>query len=175
VGPAVGADGPLHRGHDVFHRRAGRAARPGRHSRLGVDDPDRGRARRAAQRRPGLLREVLGAGHGRWWPRWCGTPIYAAHDGDVIKAGPATGFGDAIFLDNGVDAVTGAAIVTWYGHEFADGIEVHVGDHVKAGQEIGKVGSNGQSTGCHDHFEVHVNGVAVDPVPFMAAHGAPLG
>lgn len=103
----------------------------------------------------------------------CGTPIWAAHDGDVIKAGPSAGFGDAIFIDHGV--VDGHAIITWYGHEFPDGIEVHVGDHVTAGQEIGRVGSNGQSTGCHDHFEVHVDGVPVDPVPFMAAHGAPLG
>ena len=102
----------------------------------------------------------------------CGTPIYAAHDGDVIKAGTSSGFGDAIFIDHGV--VDGRALVTWYGHEYPDGIEVAVGDHVKAGQEIGKVGANGQATGCHLHFEVHVDGVPVDPVPFMAAVGAPL-
>lgn len=98
----------------------------------------------------------------------CGTPIYAAHDGDVIKAGVSSGFGHAIFIDHG------GGLQTWYGHEYADGVEVTVGQHVVAGQEIGKVGADGQATGCHLHFQVMQDGTAIDPVPFMAAHGAPL-
>lgn len=99
----------------------------------------------------------------------CGTPIYVAADGDVIKAGVSSGFGHAIFVDHG------DGIVTWYGHEYADGIMVAVGDHVTAGQQIGEVGSDGQSTGCHLHVEVHVDGKPVDPVPFFAEKGASLG
>jgi len=51
---------------------------------------------------------------------------------------------------------------------------VKAGQHVEAGQQIGKVGSNGQSTGCHNHFQVELDGTPVDPIPFMVAHGAPL-
>jgi murein DD-endopeptidase MepM/ murein hydrolase activator NlpD len=46
---------------------------------------------------------------------------------------------------------------------------------VSAGQQIASVGSTGNSTGCHLHFEVRPNGTAIDPAPFMAARGASLG
>ena len=49
------------------------------------------------------------------------------------------------------------------------------GEAVEAGQLIGAVGSTGASTGCHLHFEVRLDGVAVDAVPFMAARGISLG
>lgn len=60
-------------------------------------------------------------------------------------------------------------------HMYADGILVKEGDKVTGGQQIAKVGSSGQSDGCHLHFETHVNGEAVDPEPFMAEVGITLG
>lgn len=98
----------------------------------------------------------------------CASPIYAATSGRVVKAGPSSGFGNLIAVDHG------GAVQTWYGHMWNDGVLVHVGDSVTAGQQIGTVGANGQATGCHLHFQVMVDGTAVDPVPFMAAHGAGL-
>ena len=49
------------------------------------------------------------------------------------------------------------------------------GDKVTAGQQIARVGSSGESTGCHLHFEVRVDGENVDPAPFMAEVGIQLG
>jgi murein DD-endopeptidase MepM/ murein hydrolase activator NlpD len=48
---------------------------------------------------------------------------------------------------------------------------VRAGDHVRAGQVIARVGAAGDATGPHLHFEVHVGGRAVDPVPFLRRHG----
>jgi len=70
-------------------------------------------------------------------------------------------------------------VVTRYCH-MVEPPRVHVGQTVAAGDWIGRVGSTGHSSGPHCHFEVHLNGDtssagAVNPVPFMAAKGAPLG
>ena len=95
-------------------------------------------------------------------------PIYAARDGKVTAAGPASGFGNWIVIQHEVD---GKRYDTVYGHMYDHGVGVKAGDEVKAGQEIGKIGSNGQSTGPHLHFEIWVNGrdsgQAVDPAPFV--------
>ena len=95
-----------------------------------------------------------------------GTPIGAVGDGVVLKAGPASGFGLAIYVqhENGD--------VTVYGHMYT--IDVKTGDIVHAGQQIAEVGSNGYSTGPHLHLEVHVGGIQgekVDPIPWLAARG----
>lgn len=79
------------------------------------------------------------------------TPIYAAGDGEVIAAGPASGFGQWIVINH---RIGGKLFATVYGHMYADGVLVKKGQKVTAGQEIGKVGSNGQSSGPHLHFEV---------------------
>jgi murein DD-endopeptidase MepM/ murein hydrolase activator NlpD len=75
-----------------------------------------------------------------------GTPIQSAADGEVISAGPASGFGQWVRVrhDDGTVAV--------YGH--VDTYSVHVGQRVAAGQQIATVGNRGQSTGPHLHFEV---------------------
>ncbi|MFI9152558.1 peptidoglycan DD-metalloendopeptidase family protein [Streptomyces sp. NPDC053367] len=98
-----------------------------------------------------------------------GTPIYAAGDGTVIAAGPATGYGLWIRIrhDDGT--------VTEYGH--MDTIGVSTGQRVSGGQQIARMGSRGQSTGPHLHFEVQSNtagGRGINPVPYMAARGVSL-
>ncbi len=98
-----------------------------------------------------------------------GTPIGAVGDGVVLKAGPATGFGLAIYIqhENGD--------VTVYGHMYV--MDVKTGDIVQAGQQIAEVGSNGFSTGPHLHLEVHVGGIEgqkIDPIPWLAARGVSI-
>ena len=95
-----------------------------------------------------------------------GTPEYAAVDGVVLKSGPASGFGQAIYIQ-GTDGD-----VTVYGH--MEKLLVQAGQVVKAGDPIALMGSEGGSTGSHLHFEVHrgsIEGPRADPVPWLAARG----
>ncbi len=96
----------------------------------------------------------------------CGTPYYAAHDGVVEIAHYNGGYGNEIMLDNGNGAET------IYGH--GSQLLVTEGQHVKAGQNIGLIGTTGFSTGCHLHFEVHYNKVLIDPIPFMKDRGVDI-
>jgi hypothetical protein len=67
---------------------------------------------------------------------------------------------------NGVIAIDhGGGVTTRYLHMYDSGMLVQVGDKVTGGQQIARVGSSGQSTGCHLHFEVQVNGENIDPAP----------
>ena len=100
----------------------------------------------------------------------CGTPIYAAHSGTVVLAGPYGGYGNYIRIRNDGDGTYETA----YGHIVNGGILVHIGESVQVGQNIARVGSTGMSTGCHLHFEIHHNGVTEDPVPFMRSMGVEL-
>ena len=89
-----------------------------------------------------------------------GTPIYATADGTVLRAGwNSGGYGNLVELDHG------RGITTRYGHMSA--ILVHEGEHVTRGQQIGRMGSTGRSTGNHLHYEVRIDGRAVNPIPFM--------
>jgi murein DD-endopeptidase MepM/ murein hydrolase activator NlpD len=95
-----------------------------------------------------------------------GTPEYAAADGVVVRAGAASGFGLAVYVqhDNGD--------VTVYGH--MEQILVAEGQVVRAGDTIALLGNQGQSTGPHLHFEVHLGGIdgqKVDPVPWLRDRG----
>jgi hypothetical protein len=94
-----------------------------------------------------------------------GTPIYAAAEGDVLYWGPAQGFGNWIVLQHP------GGIQTVYGHMRRDELIVGPSAHVKAGQLIARVGSEGDSTGPHLHFEVHIDNVRTDPIAFLNAHG----
>jgi hypothetical protein len=99
-----------------------------------------------------------------------GTPIYAATDGVVLKAGPASGFGNAIYIQNA------DGDVEIYGH--MKYYSVHAGDVVHAGDQIAKVGSQGQSTGPHLHFELHRGGMTgkpFDPQDWLADRGISVG
>ncbi|MEV6558286.1 M23 family metallopeptidase [Nocardia sp. NPDC051756] len=98
-----------------------------------------------------------------------GTPILAATDGRVVAAGPAEGFGHWIIIDTAED---GVPLSTVYGHTSAGGVFVKPGDDVRAGQPIGAVGSDGESTGPHLHFEVVPGGrlqggQQIDPMPWL--------
>ncbi|WP_245672836.1 M23 family metallopeptidase [Aldersonia kunmingensis] len=98
-----------------------------------------------------------------------GTPIVAATDATVVAAGPASGFGNWIVLDTMID---GQKLSTVYGHMYDDGVLVRIGERVRAGQRIANVGSNGESTGPHLHFEVWPGGRlsgghAIDPAPWL--------
>jgi murein DD-endopeptidase MepM/ murein hydrolase activator NlpD len=94
-----------------------------------------------------------------------GTPIYAAAEGDVLYWGPAQGFGNWIVLQHP------GGIQTVYGHMAANELLVGPTAHVAAGQLIARVGSEGESTGPHLHFEVHIDNVRVDPVMWLRANG----
>ncbi|MBX3100571.1 MAG: M23 family metallopeptidase [Salinibacterium sp.] len=101
----------------------------------------------------------------------CNSNIYAAASGTVIFAlyGWNGGYGNEVMIDHG------GGIVTRYGHIVAGGILVSNGQSVGVGENIARVGSTGDSTGCHLHFEVIRDGVNIDPVPFMAGQGITLG
>ena len=88
-----------------------------------------------------------------------GTPIYACWGGRVAVAGWQGGYGNAVVIDHG------GGQATLYAHQSV--IAVSVGQAVNAGQLIGYVGSTGNSTGPHLHFEVRVNGTPVDPAPYF--------
>ncbi|PAX08689.1 M23 family metallopeptidase [Sphingomonas lenta] len=90
-----------------------------------------------------------------------GTPIYATADGIVAEAKRRGGYGNLVELDHG------KGIATRYGH--LSRILVSAGSRVQRGQIIGLMGSTGRSTGSHLHYEVRMDGRAVNPVPFLTS------
>lgn len=98
----------------------------------------------------------------------CGATIFAAGPGTVRVAGVYQGYGNAVMIDHG------GGLVTLYGHMQWGSLRVHVGEQTSAGTALGAEGNTGNSFGCHLHFEVRVDGHAIDPQPFMAARGLPL-
>jgi murein DD-endopeptidase MepM/ murein hydrolase activator NlpD len=88
-----------------------------------------------------------------------GTPVYATADGVVSFAGYDSGYGKLVSVDHGY------GVVTRYGHNSK--IFVKVGQRVKRGDLLSAVGSTGQSTGPHVHYEVRINNVPVDPVNYI--------
>jgi murein DD-endopeptidase MepM/ murein hydrolase activator NlpD len=88
-----------------------------------------------------------------------GDVVKSAADGIVSFVGVKNGYGNVVEVDHG------NGYSTLYAHNSA--LVVKVGDLVRAGQQVAKAGSTGRSTGAHIHFEVHENGVAVNPLPFL--------
>ena len=87
-----------------------------------------------------------------------GTAVTAASAGVVISRGWFGGYGNLVVLDHG------DGVKTYYGHLSA--FSCNKGQVVEKGQEVGKMGSTGRSTGPHLHFEVRVNGVPINPISF---------
>ncbi len=98
----------------------------------------------------------------------CDAPIYAAGRGVVVRAGTAASYGTLIVIDHG------GGVVTLYAHMWNDGVLATVGASVPGGTVIGLVGNNGDSNGCHLHFEVQRGGQAVDPKAALSAMGVAL-
>ncbi|MEU0269423.1 peptidoglycan DD-metalloendopeptidase family protein [Nocardioides sp. NPDC006303] len=98
----------------------------------------------------------------------CGTPVQAAHGGTIVlESGGSWGWAGRWLVK--VQTAPGN-LTTWYGH--MQSLSVAAGQTVKAGQVIGQVGSEGNSTGCHLHFEVHPHGGGylqdqVDPAAWL--------
>ena len=88
-----------------------------------------------------------------------GADFIAANDGIVTKASFNTAYGNMVIIDHG------GGVSTLYAH--GDEILVQVGQVVKRGNPVLKVGSTGYSTGPHAHFEVRLNGVVTDPLPYI--------
>jgi len=95
------------------------------------------------------------------FPGPMGTPILAAAPGRVVYVGQKSGYGNVVEVDHG------QGILTRYAH--LSGFTSKVGAQVAAGEQIAKMGSTGRSTGSHLHFEVRLNGVAVNPRRFLEA------
>ena len=95
------------------------------------------------------------------FPGSYGQPIQAAASGRISYVGQRPGYGNVIEIEHG------NAILTRYAHLSRFG--ARVGDDVKRGQTIARMGSTGRSTGTHLHFEVRVHGDAVNPRRFLEA------
>ena len=90
-----------------------------------------------------------------------GEPVHATAAGKVTIAGREGGYGNMVEIDHG------NGLATRYGH--LSEIDVKVGQTVRIGEVIGKIGSTGRSTGPHLHYETRINGEAVDPQKFLRA------
>lgn len=101
-------------------------------------------------------------------PNYCQQPIYAATGGRVVYSGSFGGYGNFIRIDHG------QGVETWYAHIAPGGLLVSYGDVIDPGHQIARVGTTGNSTGCHLHIEVRINGAHTDPVAYFRAKGINL-
>ncbi len=88
-----------------------------------------------------------------------GTTVRASRAGQVTVAGWLGGYGNCVMIDHG------DGVVTVYGH--LSEVTVSVGEYVDQGERVALSGNTGRSTGPHLHFEIRVNGVPVDPEPYL--------
>ena len=104
------------------------------------------------------------------WNPGYGTPIVSIADGVVSDIGnPDSAYGVHLLIDH---VVNGQAVTSLYAHMKSGSIAVRVGDRVRVGDQIGLVGNTGVTTAPHLHLEILVGGIAINPVPWMAANGA---
>lgn len=95
------------------------------------------------------------------FPAATGTPINAAAGGIVSFAGQTADYGKLVKIDHG------SGLETRYAH--SSKVLVKVGDRVEKGQEIAEIGNSGRSTGPHLHYEIRLNGNALDPRQYLKA------
>lgn len=88
-----------------------------------------------------------------------GTIVKASAEGRIVYAGGRSGYGNLVVVDHGY------GISTLYAHLSA--IDVKLGAVIKRGDDLGKVGSTGSSTGPHVHYEVQVDGIPTDPMAYV--------
>jgi len=97
-----------------------------------------------------------------------GSPIQSIADGVVSKVdGPSGALGNNVWIDH---VVNGQKVTSVYAHMQTGSVEVTEGQTVTVGTIVGKVGSTGNSTGAHLHFEIVIGGVPVDPYPWLTAN-----
>ena len=97
-----------------------------------------------------------------------GSPIQSIADGVVSKVGgPSGALGNNVWIEH---VVNGQKVTSVYAHMQTGSVEVTEGQTVTVGTIIGKVGSTGNSTGAHLHFEIVIGGVPVDPYPWLQAN-----
>ncbi|MCO1576543.1 M23 family metallopeptidase [Crossiella sp. SN42] len=143
--------------------------------RIKQDQQDRA-ARDAEARKPMFVSPAQGVFTSGFGGRWgtthygidianrLGTPIVSVADGEVIEAGPASGFGLWVRVQHK------DGTITVYGH--MDRITVKQGQKVKANQQIATMGNRGFSTGVHLHFEVwSPSGKKINPLPWLNERG----
>lgn len=94
---------------------------------------------------------------------YCGVKIFAGRKGQVVWAKYRSGFGNQVLVDHG--DINGNSVMSSYNH--LQGFAVSAGQSVSGGQTVGYSGTTGTSTACHLHFEVYIDGVAVDPYPYL--------
>ncbi len=94
----------------------------------------------------------------------CGTPIWAAGNATVMSEYYSSVWGNRLFLNLGL--INGKNVSVIYNHLSA--YRSSVGQHLSRGQVVGLIGTTGWSTGCHTHMTVMVNGVAVNPAPWLS-------
>lgn len=140
------------------------AARPG--------PPIRGLVQLATRSRPVLTWPVNGPVTSGFGPRWgrmhcgidigspAGTPVQAASSGVIKRVAWMRGYGYTLEIDHG------GGVTTFYAH--LSRVLVGTGQDVEKGQPIGKVGETGRVTGPHLHFELRLDGEAVDPLPYLS-------
>lgn len=104
------------------------------------------------------------------WNPGRGTPIVAIADGVVSKIGPAgSTLGVWVAIDH---VINGQEITSIYGHMETGSMPYALGDRVRVGDVVGTVGSTGVTTAPHLHFELRIDGRAINPLPWLAANGA---
>jgi murein DD-endopeptidase MepM/ murein hydrolase activator NlpD len=114
---------------------------------------------RVSKRSRKVLRRFMGTHKGVDLSSPMGKDIFAALDGEVVASGTQKGYGNYVALDHG------NGVVTYYAH--CNRNFVRVGEIVHRGQKIAEVGRTGNATGPHVHFELRLDGVAQNPLPFM--------
>lgn len=128
----------------------------------------------AAIQWPFVVGVAMSSGYGMRWGRLHagvdfvpgeGAPIQAIADGVVRIATEQGGsYGVTVYIDHVID---GQVVTSHYAHMQRGSLQVTQGQTVKVGDVVGKTGNTGRSYGAHLHFEIIVNGAAIDPLPWL--------